>query len=151
LHPFWKLKKKAYYCPEGEQMVNGDFETGDATGWTLAEGEIQTVIVHSGVYAARVYPAGGRKLWQDLAAPLRVECVDTFGAWVRKGSGAIITITVDYAIGEATTYTVTCTGDWLYVDLKPDLVAGRDIIRVTFLNGIVGHLYVDDVSLISAG
>jgi len=133
-------------CPSGEQIINGDFETGDATGWTLTDGIVQSSVKHSGTYAAQIYPSGPRLLSQTLATPVPVNCIQTFGLWWFNGPAS--TVDIVYTDDTQTTYALGTVTEWTFKDLKTDLVAGKTIKRIDIHNGYVDHLYIDDVSLI---
>lgn len=137
-------------CPSGEQMINGDFETGDSTGWTLNSGIIQSITVHAGTYAARIYPAGARRLEQTLATAVLVSCVQSFGLWyqyVMGGAGAFIY----YIDGTYTYYDLPIAATWTSFDLKTNLTAGKTIEILRIIGSGDTSTYIDDVSLIGTG
>jgi len=138
-------------CPSGEQITNGDFETGDTTGWDELGGIVTTDNPHSGTYCAQIYPSGSRALIQTLASTPRVECITSFNFWHRRGRNSVVL--VEYADGTDTGYISIpySDPDWALFDLLPYLTAGKYVTRITFLNGSVHHLYIDDVSLIGTG
>jgi len=135
-------------CPSGEQIINGGFETGDFTGWECLDGEVQTTTVHGGVYAARVYPSGTRRLRQTLATAVLVACVTSFGLWYQQASDSSYVVIL-YTDGSDATFYLTATGAWTYFDfVVAGLDAGKSIERISIYSGTGASLYVDDVSMI---
>jgi hypothetical protein len=148
MQPFWYFKKPVISCPEGEQITNGDFETGDPTGWTLSTGNIQTDVVHSGIYAARIYPSGPRLLSQTLVTPVPVICVKSFDLYYLQNMDSSYAKVIYDDDSYSESY-LSATGLWIQLNLKDILTAGKTISKLELHNGYMGHLYIDDVSLIS--
>lgn len=137
-------------CPSGEQILNGDLETGDFTGWVCTSGEVSTNNPHSGSYCARIYPSGDRLLTQTLVSPIAVGCISSFTFWRRVSRSASVKVT--YSDGTDTDWiTLDDATPWTSFDLLPYLTAGKTVSKIEFLNGYVTSLYIDDVSLMGSG
>jgi len=144
LHPFWRLVVPP--CPEGEQIENGGFETGDLTGWSHYNGTVTDQYAHSGYYAIRLYQNWYQQE-EDLSVPKR--CLQTFGFWayrVRPGNTYKILYTDGSDSGEIS---IPYTLVWTYVDAKAQVADGKAVKNIFFRGGTVGPGWVDDVSLIS--
>lgn len=132
----------------GEEITNGGFETGDATGWTLTDGAIQSSEVNSGTYAAQIWPSGTRRLNQTLSTYAPVSVISTFTAYYNQSSSNGVCRTT-YSDDTYTDQNLVTTDAWTQIDLLPGLTAGKTVKDVAFINGVVDHLYIDDVTLIT--
>jgi len=112
MQPFWYFIPPPFACPEGEQVVNGGFETGDWTGWTYStenNSAIGSSNPRSGKYHARLWrgmnplpPWNWVYGWirQDFPVPIRAECFTAFGYWARVDQAiAYATFTIGYDDG----------------------------------------------------
>jgi len=153
MHPFWWFKAVPIPCPEGEQIVNGGFETGDCTGWDYAPAcNVTSQYAHSGTYSVRLYENWITQL-SDLNVPKN--CIESFGFWAlraRAGNTFIIYFTDGTDTGEITIRDrIGYSTEWLYVDLTNDVPDGKSVKNIKFTGGTVGPSWVDDVSLIGTG
>jgi hypothetical protein len=147
LSPVLQAISPELICPSGEQIVNGGFETGDFTGWVCNDGVVTTDNPHSGTYCAQVYPSGPRQLNQTLSSPILVGCISSFNFWRRNSQSAYVRVV--YSDGTNTGWiTLPDVTPWTDFDLMPYLTSGKYVSEINFLNGYVGSLYIDDVSLI---
>jgi hypothetical protein len=148
-------------CPEAEQVVNGEFETGDFTGWTTTLAPIiKTIYGGLGPYHGTyfVYFDPGCAVAQDFATPIPVSCFDPEGtnldlAWFGyyhscSMEGTTIKVRLTYTDD---TYTdvesaETTIMDWALLDLKPFLVAGKTLKSIKVLYDGVRFVCFDAVS-----
>jgi hypothetical protein len=159
LFPFWRLKAVVVppVCPEGEQMVNGGFETGDSTGWTGPFLNIVTDPVHSGVYACEL----GYQLYmsQTLAETITVDCIESWDVWVYGSLGgggykAALAIIVTYTDATTTSWTeYNLDPAWLKIDILSHLESGKTVESIYFhsIDDVAFYVTVDDCSLIGKG
>lgn len=107
--------------PEEERMVNGDIETGDFTGYTVAEDEITSVFVHAGSYAVRLFAVAGNYLRQTFATPIPIANVKSLTFWglVWLQYSTFATVTIGYTDGTTTVINIgeTAVGGWEQWDL----------------------------------
>jgi hypothetical protein len=157
---FENATKPSYTCPSGEQIVNGGFETGDFTDWTV-EGSFATVVPgdpHSGTFSAYMSYFGGAPgyigIRQDISSPFRTECVKSFTIWVegRDLAAASFTVEVGYSDGSSSSQVYNLVDDWVYhqFDLMAVLTPGKEIsyIRIRTTTAAPWAISVDDVSLV---
>ena len=160
MQPFWYFNPPISVCPEGEQIVNGGFETGDFTGWieTGNNQEITSFDPHSGAYCVNLYMfqswIGAIK--QELIEPISYSCIDSFTTWFAAGQsgGDYLTITVTYT-DDTTTEWTEFTGadvDWHEINIKSHLDEAKSVKSIEFKMpaGSV-DVRIDDVSLIGLG
>jgi len=151
LFPFWKLKKAAYYCPSGEQIINGGFETGDTTGWKVSYTIATSDQAHSGTYSAHFVT----EAYIKQAFSLRVECVQSLTLWVLNEfppQNIEVEVIVHYDDGTSDKHEfVLVAASWTQLDMKPYLTAGKTIDYIQINAPEVPSFWVDDVSLIGTG
>jgi len=154
-------------CPEGEQITNGEFGTGDFTGWT-ATGDANIISAfpspHSGSYCVAITPGLGASgsISQTLTTLVPTACItetSTFKLWIyaeysfSPPGGGLFTAIITYTDATQTTVnreiTEGETGAWAEWDLKPFLEAGKIIqsIQITMTNNPT-TCAADDISLI---
>jgi len=148
MQPFWYFNPPIPICPSGEQIVNGGFETGNFTGWTVVGAPIvQSGIVHSGSYAARLALDA---IYQSLGG-ITVACLATAELWYYKYVIVRITFTDD------TTWTKVAQNvgfQWAELDLLPTLQGtyGDKAINTVMIYEDGGvYIFVDDVSFMGKG
>lgn len=117
--------------PEEERMVNGGLETGDFTGYTVAEDKIVTWVVHTGSYAARLYAVDGNYLRQTFDTPIPVANVKSLTFWgcTWYQYYPFVNVMIGYTDGTKTVISVgaTCVGGWEQWDLTSYL--GKNCIE----------------------
>ncbi|MBQ3202975.1 MAG: carbohydrate binding domain-containing protein [Clostridia bacterium] len=133
------------------QIVNGDFETGDATGWNCHQGTvISTTAAYNGHYGANIKGDGG---WGGmLDQEIAVEAGKTYHISVRVMAQAN---GVNIQIQDGPTGTRTYLGNtWFdktaWTEVSWDVVPTGDVICINFCgggNGIAEDVYVDDVTV----
>lgn len=152
LHPFWLLKPPAVVCPEGEQMVNGGFETGDGTGW-----EVPPTILSNGTYAhsGNYYGFLDTGLWcrQVLDEAVLVVCIETFVIWLKCPDpyNQPYRITITYDDDSTSVVNGNASSTWTEVNLKPHLYAGKSVKSITILcrdEAPYQTLSIDDISMV---
>jgi hypothetical protein len=129
-------------CPSGEQIVNGGFETGDFTGWSVGGSLfVTTDAPYEGLYCARSYSNGS--VYQILSEPVPVSCVDEdtiFSVAIKSdygfcpAGGGEFTVEIGYTDDSYTTVVREITYPeqdvWQVWNLKPHLVPGKTIKSV---------------------
>ena len=133
------------------EIVNGDFETGDATGWNCHQGTvISTTAAYNGHYGANIKGDGG---WGGmLDQEIAVEAGKTYHISVRVMAQAN---GVNIQIQDGPTGTRTYLGNtWFdktaWTEVSWDVVPTGDVICINFCgggNGIAEDVYVDDVTV----
>lgn len=154
---------KALVCPEGEQIVNGGFETGDFTGWNYGDTNYAVVsseYPRSGSYACELRGSGWIK--QDLANPVPEKCftgTSKFGFYA--GNDIIYYGSLTFFFRATIIYTDETTTivdfEWYttpdqqtayqYVDLKPYVTPGK-IIKSIKIERLASNedVWIDDVT-----
>lgn len=153
-------------CPEGEQIQNGEFETGDLTGWTPTGDLIVDTYLppHSGTYCLRTHYYGGTgSVEQFLIEPVPVSCMGEgteFTMWIRgmygfcPTGGSIFAVEIFYT-DDTSTYIERETTEpedqiWVQWDLKPYLEPGKTVESIYIaLNGANNTIpCVDDITFL---
>lgn len=141
-----------------EQIVNGGFEAGDgidAYNWTESiDPQIWERVSWGWQYNGSwmMYAAyGNGNLYQSFTTPVSTDSVTTFGFYLFTSDiSAYTTVSIDYS--DDTYSQVECYGngeDWVYINLIPELSAGKGIIDIQFdWSNSYYMLAVDDVSLV---
>jgi len=150
---------KGLVCPSGEQIVNGGFETGDFTGWTLEiDGtycSVSSTIKHSGAYSAYIkynpcLHIGGA-IKQTFSTAIQGACIESFTLWIYRWSADEITIEVGYSDGTVETWTEKPVSEvWTEVNLKAHLDLTKKVSYIQ-IHATGGTYYVDDISLVVKG
>lgn len=150
LFPFWWLKKPP--CPEGEQIINGDFEDG-TTGWvfTSTASYISTDYSHSPTHSVFTYGDGTG--FYQLIDNLPVHCVKSLTFWTIApyGMPATIVIVVKYSDGTESSRGIDSVPEWTQQDVTDMLETGKTIVEIRFWSLDNNPTFIDDVSLISGG
>jgi hypothetical protein len=148
MQPFWWFKKPP--CPYGQQVVNGDFETGDNTGWTT--GVVDTDHPHSGLYAfwVNLYQQLLILRWTD-DINVKVSCIETFEFWHWNIYDK--RVRVHYTDGSTSAILVIPVAtDWARFDLLPYLDTDKRVANIAYWGGNkLDLLHLDDVSLWGKG
>jgi len=151
-------------CPTGEQIINGDFELGALTGWgTVGDVSVTGGEAHGGSYKCQADQSDTVEINQDLN-DIPVSCFDEESVFkfFFKGSydgcsdrGTQLTVEIFYTDETETTYEKETTseenGEWVEIDLKSLLEAGKEINRLEIkwnANSVSTYGQVDDVSLV---
>lgn len=154
MQPFWWFKAPVITCPEGEQIENGGFETGDFTGWLNYEYAIQSNGAHGGSYYLRAYPAGDVE--QELAVPIPTSCIESFTFWVYlEGSGgeAEFTVVVTYTDDTYSIHSdIENTKDTWVQKTVTGLTAGKTVKKIHVYGQWSANPHrIDDISLVGTG
>lgn len=137
-------------------VVNGGFETGDFTGWTIDPVSypmyIVTSPVYSGTYAAQIagYSYGADTLTQTIATTGGDEYTLSFWIYQQNiGPTTFLDVTWDGTTIVSMSYPSSDSGDIPYVNFTAPVVGtGSDTLQFISAND-PGWTYVDNVSLTS--
>jgi len=152
-----------------EWFVNGNFETGDLTGWGYGGGEVQPSVTttdpHSGTYCCQLYASNNDSLNQGFFDPngnnvIVVSNIESFGFWYRNlstddGVNAQVQLnltdgTNSYFIADSLNANTT---SWAYYDIQALLVLNGYasgtywVQNIKISNNTDGDVFVDDFSL----
>jgi len=142
--------------PVSTNLVNGGFETGDLTGWTVVDpggsgGNVSVVgsPTHNGSFAARVTPFSAQPF--GLEQPVDVDPWNTASVWVALEAGsqtsAQVTLELvgyDGVVVASTTRTLTTAGVWERLDVFYPLGSGTVRYRVVVTDSAGAVVLVDD-------
>jgi hypothetical protein len=141
-------------CPSGEQIVNGGFETGDTSGWTVLVSSglvVQQWGEHWGYqpyegnyyYGTTFYGDYGT-IEQTLLTPVPTSCfgassvfnVHVLGTYDScQNVGGNVTVSINYSDGTKTDVYWEAEygneGTWVELDLKPYLATGKTVTKIT--------------------
>lgn len=126
----------------GGSLVNGGFETGSASPWTLEPGDaVTTSPVHSGSYALQVAPSNSQTGEADQTITLSANSSHTLTGWV-EGNYAYIGVS-----GGATASTWTSSSGW--TKLTVQFTTGASGTVTVYVHGwyAQGNVYADDFSV----
>lgn len=142
-----------------EQIVNGGFETGDFTGWTVGNDDefdnnpptISTAQKHSGTYSTKFEYNSASWVKRTFGTPIPVNTVSSLGYWVYCATACLYPTTIISYSDDFSTI-VGGSGDfpintWVYVDLMPSLKAGRHITSIEISQLYWYDTWIDDVDL----
>lgn len=143
-------------CPcEGdeEMIINGDFETGDLTGWVNGGAGITSTYECSGSYAAGF--GVNDYIEQTLSTPVPIACIEEFSLYVRYGGcfSASYEIVVTYSDDTTTTISSGAPSSCSKLDILSNLDEGKSVskIKITCTAASSAILVIDDVTLICNG
>lgn len=131
----WEDAPPSCPCTLGEEvMVNGDFETGDFTGWSTVGGAtISTSGEYEGTYCAEL--ALNASITQTLPAGMSYNCISAWTLWIRYRElacfgSASYQITITYS--DASTTTISSSGpfSWTQIDLRAALDTGKIVSSI---------------------
>lgn len=154
------LNDMDYFATSGEQIVNGDFEDGDLTGWS-GTGSVNTTSPHSGTYCAHVVAISGgtQFLTQDFDDIPKIY-LTSFILWYRAVLNPSFVginkfkITLNYSDATSTPIIIlNPTNVWTEIDLADHwvdgkLLSGIEIESMNVVTAGIATYYIDDVSLI---
>lgn len=152
-------------CVPAERVVNGDFETGDFTGWNFSPPYgsfplVQVTTTHyGGSYGARLVsytdnmfvPYGTEEYFeQTLALPMLVSNITSFGFWyLSPNENLVAKLVITYSDTSTTIIGIPSCIVWTYKDVLPLLSSGKTIVKIRFRQITpCTNCYIDDVSLI---
>jgi hypothetical protein len=131
-----------------EVIVNGGFEDGSGyTGWTgsyIPDG-LPDVTPHAGALCANVYEGNVTQSADFTAIPISE--INTFGFYV-IGNGGDSSYRVKYSDGYGSYFPIANAGSWTYINVIPNLVAGKSVVNIDIHGGSGSPMYVDDVTLL---
>lgn len=160
MQPFWWFKKPVITCPEGEQIVNGDFEDG-ITGWTFdsPNSALSTAYAQSPTHSVFTYSDGAG--FHQAIDNIPVSCVKSLTFYTRyAGYAGVATIYVIVKYSDATETDIVfnnlpvdpSTPDaFTQRDITLQLSTGKVIVEIRFTSSTNNDSYIDDVSLIGTG
>lgn len=156
----YALKIENYQKPTSSSEVNGDFETGDFTGWTL--GGVSTPVIspdfqYQGAYSARL--GNGLSSMSSMYQEIAATSADSFYLEFRKmtftPSGQTGSVKIEYmTAGGASLYSKTVylksniANSWSIqtVGINPETAGAVAKVRVTFsVTG--GYTWIDNVKI----
>jgi len=135
------------------RVTNGDFETGDLTGWT-ADGtngvtgiEVGTDYAHNGTYGCKI-PASGDRTWRSIKQDVDLTDVDKLEFWYWSdgtSSNAPFMLLID----GSEKWSTYGDHDWTYVEIDVSSYSGEHTIEFQSVSGLnqgegIG-VYLDDV------
>jgi hypothetical protein len=139
-------------------ITNGDFETGDFTGWsTSGDVEITSTKKHAGTYSAQINTQNSY-IEQDISPNVAVDDLIAFTLWYYLSFefsppiGVEITVRVTYTDESYTDIVHEGTNPehdtWTQLNILASLTAGKtvDKIRITRSNSMSGWCCIDDVA-----
>ena len=130
------------------KIVNGDFETGDATGWNLPQqGSVTADAAHSGSYGINIKGNGGWGGMLDQNVPVEAGKSYEVSLWVKvNANGANVQLKDGGTSGPNLDSKWVQYSDW--TQLSWIVTPTTDILCFNFCgggNGIAEDVYVDDV------
>lgn len=138
-------------CPIGDQIINGDFETGIFSPWEHYQAEVVSWLSHSGTYCCwlEYNHCSGNVGWikQTFLDPIRTECISELSFWVYTWSypGAYIYLKIYYSDGSNAEFSrYTLQDAWTKVDFTSDLEVGKKVSAIEIYPGH-SNACVDDV------
>ena len=131
----------------GEQVENGDFETGDTTGWT-GTAQVTDQYSHGGTYSAIMY---SQYLEQHFATPIPKSLISSFGFWHYRGpvSSSNDYFRIYYSDGTYTEEACLYVDEWTYHDLLALIPDGKCVSYIYIRGGTGSPYWIDDISLVS--
>jgi hypothetical protein len=148
-----------YSSGEREALVNGGFESGDLTGWTVttypslgpSEGaSVVTTNPHSGEHCAYVVGASDiRQIFQGIP----VSAIQSVTYWGRTDVGYTSGGWFIYSDGTGIekSHLFTNTSSWGFYDVTSLLSPGKILVGIVlacWYSSVPGHTYYDDVSIL---
>jgi len=148
---------KKYYTSSGELIVNGDFETGDSTGWTVTgDGNVGTPHPYEGTYYWRVEPynASGT-ISQSFAYVLPTNAIlaadGVFEMYVAASSeysppsAGNLTVTITYTDASTTDINWNGPSGYTQIDIKSNLDVNKYIESISIdLDAPIGtYVWID--------
>lgn len=140
------------YCPTGEYVTNGGFETGDFTGWTN-NGTAISGVSHSGSYSA-VFSVGD-SISQTLITPIPSECASVT-LWIKVLGCFYVTMKLTLTYTDSTTTIIedgVPTTDWSQSDFSSYLENGKILSAIKIECTAISSAtpYIDDISVSGSG
>lgn len=147
-----------------EKIINGDFETGDLTGWIsggdASNPQVVTTSPHSGTYCCLLEPSDNQYLdqtcYDDYSGEdyITYDDIITFGFWYKNLSEED-NIVVDIYLNDSNDSFSVNLGNatsWTYIDLKAEMASngytGSNTLSELIINNPTSdNVYIDDVSL----
>ena len=131
-------------------LANAGFETGSFSGWITGNTPVVTTAeAHSGSFSAAAL--SGDSVGQTFAAT-SVAAVTEFSFWVKRAGGAFDSINFSYSDGSSSFYLLNLIGtgnDWAFVNLAPQLTAGKSLNGFSMFGTSPGPAYFDDFRLVA--
>lgn len=127
-------------------ITNGDFETGDFTGWSESSCSIDSSDPHSGTYCANINQTYGNMLQTSLN--ILKDNVTLASFWHKLSSGTFI-YRLYYSDATYDDITVTGTGSWTEEDMLASWANGKTVTYIWFFSSDTDNLYVDDIVVIT--
>jgi len=149
-------------CPIGEQLTNGDFETGDFTGWTLGPGthNIVTTGFHGivpkhGTYFTE-HDGTGWSIEQDLPTAMLGICVTLASLWWTTDTecpDAELKITLTY--DDESTESITQTFEalvtvWQEFDFSSYIDEDKYLVSIKIERVTGGLIFLDYIRIVGS-
>lgn len=125
-------------------LLNGGFETGDLSGWTVADGApvVTNSEAHTGSFSVAAF--GGDAIRQNFA-PVATEDISEFSFWVKRVGGPFDFLQLFY--GDGSNEVLLPSGpfsDWTFFDMTSSLDAGKTLTGFLIYGTTAGPAYLDD-------
>jgi hypothetical protein len=137
-----------------EQIVNGGFESGDLSGWTIENGEVEVIDFwsHSGNYSACL---PGSLSYSGISQNFSgVTAVSKLELWAMCYNSLSQHIYVNVTYSDDSVQKIDCGvvnqpgGEFKEFDITTQLTVGKTIVKIVVWQQSGYDMYVDDVSLI---
>jgi hypothetical protein len=124
-------------------VVNGSFETGNLSGWTVADGApvVTSSEAHTGTYSVAAF--SNDAIRQNFG-PVATADITEFSFWVKRAGGPFDFLQLFY--GDASNENLFPSGpssDWTYFNLTASLDVGKTLTGF-LIYGTDGPAYLDD-------
>ena len=141
---------KEYQDPElNGKITNGDFETGDLSGWTSHQSTAISTDAHSGSYAANLKGNGGWGGMLNQNVPVEAGKSYEISLWIKANANG-----VNFQIKDGGTSGNNLDSKWFngtaWTQLTFTVIPTTDIICFNFCgggNGIAEDVLVDDITV----
>jgi len=133
----------------GEQIINGDFETGNLTGWESRHVSVTNWTKHAGNYSVELWENGYIK--QIFTTPIPKSNITSATLYYYNNGLNNLNLTIGYSDNTSTTKTLNRVTEWTFYDYLSDIETGKSVNYIKIEESGCETLYVDDISLITSG
>jgi hypothetical protein len=133
----------------GEQITNGDFETGNLTGWESQYAFIVDFEKYAGNYSVEI--RGNGYIKQIFTTPIPKSNIVNATLYYYNNGLNYLRLTIGYSDNTSTTKTLDRVTEWTIYNYLDDIGEGKNVDYIMIKQTGCGTLYVDDVSLITSG
>lgn len=130
-------------------LVNGGFETGSLTPWTVSYGtpSVTSAEAHSGLYSAA---ATGLDAIKQVFAPVATSSINEISVWaLNKPAIPFDAYYFYYQDGSSSSFLINGStgGSWQYFNLTSNLAAGKNLVGFSIYGTSPGPTYLDDFKI----